>query len=97
MMEPLMMSKTVFDALPKDQQDLIMQIGAELESFGTAGAKADDEAVEAVFSKAGAKVVPMDEATLSKWRELARETAWKDFANRSASCAELLKMAEAVA
>ena len=39
----------------------------------------------------------LDDATLGKWRDIARETAWKDFANRSASCAELLKMAEAVA
>lgn len=97
MMEPLMMSKSVFDALPKDQQDTIMQVGAELEAFGTQGAKADDEAVEKVFSKAGAKVSTLDEATLGKWRDIARATAWKDFADRSASCAELLKLAEAVA
>jgi TRAP-type C4-dicarboxylate transport system substrate-binding protein len=97
MMEPLMMSKLIFDKLPKDQKDAIMSLGAELESFGTAGAKADDEAVEKVFAKAGAKVQALDEPTLGKWRDIARDTAWKDFANRSASCAELLKMAEGVA
>jgi TRAP-type C4-dicarboxylate transport system substrate-binding protein len=97
MMEPLMMSKTIFDGLPKDQQDLIMQVGAELEPFGTEGAKADDVTVEKVFSNAGAKVVNMDEATIAKWRDIARATAWKDYADRSANCAELLKLAEAVA
>jgi TRAP-type C4-dicarboxylate transport system substrate-binding protein len=97
MMEPLMMSKVIFDKLPKNHQDLIMQIGGELESFGTEGAKADDVDVEKVFGKAGAKIVTMDEAALSKWRDIARETAWKDYAARSATCAELLKMAEAVA
>src|SRR3954464_13267247 len=97
MLEPIMMSKTVFSGLPKDQQDLIMAVGAELESFGTAGAKADDEAVEKVFAKAGARFRALEEPTLGKWRDIARDTAWKDFANRSASCAELLKMAEGVA
>ena len=92
-----MMSKVLFDKLPKDQQEAIMAVGADLEAFGTTGAKADDEQVEKVFAKAGAKVQTLDDATLGKWRDIARETAWKDFANRSASCAELLKMAEAVA
>jgi TRAP-type C4-dicarboxylate transport system substrate-binding protein len=96
MLEPLMMSKIVFDKLPKDQQEMVMTVGAELEAFGMQGAKADDEQVEKVFEKAGAKVQTLDDATLGQWRDIARDTAWKDFADRSASCAELLKMAEAV-
>ncbi|MBV9078199.1 MAG: TRAP transporter substrate-binding protein DctP, partial [Methylobacteriaceae bacterium] len=94
MLEPLMMSKAVFDKLPKDQQDAILALGAELEPFGTDGAKADDVKVEETFGKAGAKVAVMDETTLGKWRDVARATAWKDFAERSASCADLLKLAE---
>ena len=43
------------------------------------------------------KVVQLDEANLGKWRDIARDTAWKDFANKNASCAELLKLAEQVA
>ncbi|MDP4023180.1 TRAP transporter substrate-binding protein DctP [Methylobacterium sp. NEAU 140] len=97
MLEPIMMSKIVFDRLPKDQQDLIMAVGAELEPFGQAGAKADDTRVEELFAKAGAKVVQLDEPTLGRWRDIARATAWKDYAGKSASCAELLKLAEQVA
>ncbi|WP_019905773.1 TRAP transporter substrate-binding protein DctP [Methylobacterium sp. 77] len=96
MLEPIMMSKIAFERLPKDQQDLIMAIGAELEPFGQAGAKADDTKVEEIFGKAGAKVQNLDEKTLGQWRDIARETAWKDFAGKSASCAELLKLAEQV-
>jgi len=96
MLEPIMMSKIVFSGLPKDQQDLIMTVGAELEAFGQAGAKADDTKVEQIFSKAGAKVQNLDEATLGKWRDIARETAWKDYAAKNANCAELLKLAEQV-
>ncbi|MEH3147800.1 MAG: TRAP transporter substrate-binding protein DctP [Methylobacterium frigidaeris] len=97
MLEPIMMSKSIFDGLPKDQQDLIMAVGAELEAFGQEGARADDERVEQVFSRAGAKVETLDEATLGKWRDIARDSAWKDYAAKSASCAEMLKLAEAVA
>jgi len=97
MLEPIMMSKIIFDGLPKDQQDAIMATGAELESFGQAGAKADDIRVEELFAKAGAKVDQLDEANLGKWRDIARATAWKDFAGKNATCAELLKLAEQVA
>ena len=97
MLEPIMMSKSVFSGLPKDQQDLIMAVGAELESFGEAGAKADDVSVDQVFAKAGAKVQDLDEATVGKWRDIARDTAWKDYANKTANCADLLKLAEQVA
>lgn len=97
MLEPIMMSKIVFDGLPKDQQDAIMATGAELESFGQSGAKADDTRVEELFAKAGAKVDQIDEATLGKWRDIARGTAWKDYAAKNANCAELLKLAEQVA
>lgn len=97
MLEPIMMSKIVFERLPKDSQDLIMAVGAELESFGQEGAKADDTRVEELFAKAGAKVQNLDEPTMGRWRTIARETAWKDYANKSATCAELLKLAEQVA
>jgi TRAP-type C4-dicarboxylate transport system substrate-binding protein len=94
MCEPLMMSKQVFDALPKDQRDVIMAVGAEMEKFGTEGAKADDIAVAGVYQKAGAKVYDLDAATLKKWQDIARRTAWKDYAEKSESCAQILKAAE---
>ena len=97
MLEPIMMSKSIFDGLPADQRDLLMATGAELEAFGTKGAQEDDIRVEQIFSKAGARIDALDEATVGKWRDIARDTAWKDFAGRSTTCAELLKLAEAMA
>lgn len=96
MLEPLMMSKTVFDSLTKAQRDLVMAVGGELEEFGAAGAKADDAQVTAVFAKAGAKVAVIDAAAVTQWRELARTTAWADFAARSPACAKLLQLAQDV-
>jgi TRAP-type C4-dicarboxylate transport system substrate-binding protein len=37
----LVISKQVFDALPKEQQDLIIELGRELEDFGIREAMAD--------------------------------------------------------
>jgi hypothetical protein len=39
----------------------------------------------------------MDADAIGKWKALAQQTAWKDFADRNAACAALLKLAEAVA
>src|SRR5882724_685965 len=96
MLEPLLMSKQIFDALKKNQQDAIMAIGLELEAFGTKEAMADDQKVAEVYAKKGAKVSDLDEATVDKWRAIARDTAWKDYAKKTALSAELIKLAEQV-
>ena len=71
-----------------------MGVGGELEVFARDAAKADDRAAAEIYAKAGAKVYDMDEATLKKWQTIARETAWKDFNDKSESCAGLLKAAQ---
>jgi TRAP-type C4-dicarboxylate transport system substrate-binding protein len=96
MLEPLIMSKQIFDALTKDQQDAIMKIGVELESFGTTEAMADDKTVADVYAKKGAKVLDLDEAIVDKWRTIARNSAWKDYAQKTPLSAELIKLAEQV-
>lgn len=94
MLEPLMMSKQVFDALPSNQKDILMGVGADMEKFGTEAAKADDKAAAAIYSKEGSKVIDLDNTSIAKWQEIARQTAWKDFAERNETCAAMLKAAE---
>jgi TRAP-type C4-dicarboxylate transport system substrate-binding protein len=94
MFEPLLISKEVFGKLPKTQQDVVMGVGAQLETFAANAAKADDRAAADIYAKAGAKVYDMDEATLKKWQTIARDTAWKDFGEKNESCAALLKAAQ---
>jgi TRAP-type C4-dicarboxylate transport system substrate-binding protein len=96
MFEPLIISRQVFEKLPKDQQATIMAIGAELEKFGLESAKADDQTVARVYQKAGAKVYDLSEATVRKWQAIARDTAWKDYAKKNARCARLIQLAEQV-
>src|SRR5207244_242441 len=93
MLEPLLMSKAVFDRLSSEEREIIMSVGAELEEYGRAAAVEDDVRVAKVYEAAGAKVHDLDEAVVQKWRDLARETAWKDYANKSENCARLLKLA----
>lgn len=96
MFEPLLMSKQVFESLTPDQQKVLTQVGAEMEPFALAAAKADDDELGKVYGKAGATVRDMDAAAIAKWRPLAESTAWKDYAERNSSTAALLKAAQAV-
>ena len=91
-----MMSKAAFDRLTKEQQAVILQVGGEMEAFALKEAKADDEEVAKVFAKTGAKTVDLTEATVKKWQDIARRTAWKDFAAKNANTAKLLQLAEQV-
>jgi TRAP-type C4-dicarboxylate transport system substrate-binding protein len=96
MLEPLIMSKAIFDAMPKNQKDIIVALGEELEAFGTKEAVADDQKVAEVYAKKGAKVADLDDAIVDKWRAIARDTAWKDYAKKTPLSAELLTLAEHV-
>jgi len=96
MLEPLIMSKQIFEAMPKAHGDIVMALGAELEQFGTKEAMADDQKVADVYAKKGAKVFDLDAATVDKWRAIARDTAWQDYAKKTPLSAELLNLAEQV-
>jgi TRAP-type C4-dicarboxylate transport system substrate-binding protein len=94
MLEPLIMSRAVFEKLPKDQQKIIMDVGAELEKFATDSAKADDQAVGELYQKHGAQVFDLSAETVKKWQDIARNTSWKDFAAKNENCAQLIKLVE---
>ena len=97
MLEPLIMSKVIFDALPTAQQKALLDVGAEMEAWATTEAKRDDEEVARIYTAKGVQVVDMTEDALSKWRKVAEEAAWGDFAAKSSEAAELLKLAKQVA
>ncbi len=97
MLEPLLMSKAIFDAMPKKHQDIIMAVGADLEAFGKKAAQDDDVEVAKVYEKAGAKIADLDAGIVGKWRTIAQETAWKDYEKKSPLAARLLKLATDVA
>ena len=95
-LEPILMAKSTFQALTPDQQKVVRDVGLELEDFAFQAAKHDDEEVVKIYTAKGAKAHDLTEEHIEKWRALARDTAWKDFAGKSKKAAELLKLAEAV-
>ncbi len=97
MFEPLLMSKTVFDSLTPDQQKAMTEVGTAQEPFALEMAKADDQALADIYGKAGVKVQDMTPDDIAKWKAIAQDSAWKDYAARNAACANMLKLAEAVA
>ena len=70
---------------------------ADLEAFAYEAAKADDKYVVEIYKAKGSEIHPFDDATLAQWKEIAKASAWKDYADKSESNARFMKMAEAVA
>jgi TRAP-type C4-dicarboxylate transport system substrate-binding protein len=96
MLEPLLMSKIVFDSLTQEQQSAVIEVSESLEPFALQAAKMDDDDLAKIYKAAGIAIHDMTRADLAKWRAVAQDSAWKDFAARSEICAGLLKMAESV-
>jgi TRAP-type C4-dicarboxylate transport system substrate-binding protein len=97
MLEPLLMSKSVFDGLPQKHQDILVSVGSGLEAFGKQGAQDDDIEVAKVYEKACCKIAALDAATVGESRNIARDTAWRDYGAKTSMAANLLKLASDVA
>ncbi len=97
MLEPLLMSKAIFDSLKPEQQKAILDVGAAMEPWGTAEAKKDDEEVAKIYAAKGVTVADLSEQNLAAWRKISEDSAWKDFAAKSTEAADLLKLAREVA
>lgn len=91
-LEALAISRKVFDRLSKKQQGMLFELGNDLEVFARESAQADDYAA-ALFAKNHKPVFNLTQDHVRQWQEIARETAWKDFASRSNNCAQLLTLA----
>jgi len=96
MFEPLLISKAAWDSLTPQQQKAVMEVGASLEPFAMESAKRDDQRLAEVYSKAGVKVVDMDQAAFDKWLVVAKDTSYKSFASDVKNGKQLLDMALSV-
>ncbi|HEX6136117.1 MAG TPA: TRAP transporter substrate-binding protein DctP [Casimicrobiaceae bacterium] len=96
MFEPLLMSKATYDRLTPEQQKIVMDVGHSLQKFALEACKADDRKVADVFAKAGDKVSDMNAQQFAAWKTLARNSAWKDFADHVKDGKHLIEMADTV-
>jgi TRAP-type C4-dicarboxylate transport system substrate-binding protein len=95
MFEPLIISNESYDKLCSEQQDAVMQVGADLQDFAYQASEEDDARVEKIFSDAGVEVVQMDDAAFAEWETLA-EKQWDKFASSVDNGQELLDLAKDV-
>jgi TRAP-type C4-dicarboxylate transport system substrate-binding protein len=96
MLEPLLMSKEIFDSLPADQQKVVLEVGTEMEDWATKEARRDDAEAVKVYAAKGAQIVDLTPEDLAKWRAIAEASSWKDFAAKTSAAGELLKLAKGV-
>ena len=94
--EPILMSAQTYDSLTPEQRKIVMDVGAEMEPIGREGSLADDDTLVEVYRKAGVAVEQIDDASLDAWKKIAADSAWKDFAGRSAETARFLDLAQKV-
>ncbi len=96
MYEPVLMSKKTFDGLTKEQQDALMAAGKKAEEYFDAEARKGDQILIDTFKKAGVEVTEMTKQDFDAWLAVAKESAYKDFAEKVKGGAELIDAALAV-
>jgi len=96
MYEPILMSKKSWDSLNKAQQDALMAAGKKAEDYMTEQAKGLDTKMVDTFKKAGVEVVTMNAEQAAAWKEIAKQTSYKNFAEKVPGGVELIEKALAV-
>jgi TRAP-type C4-dicarboxylate transport system substrate-binding protein len=96
MYEPVLMSKQVFDGLTKAQQDALLAAGKKSEEFFEGEARKGDQVLMDTYKKAGVEVTEMSKADFDAWLAVAKESAYKKFAEDVKGGAELIESALAV-
>ncbi len=96
MYEPILMSKKSWDKLNKAQQDALMAAGKKAEVYMSGKAKGLDSKMVEVFKKAGVKVVTMNAEQAAAWIKIAKQTSYKNFAEKVPGGKELIDKALSV-
>ena len=97
MTENLCISKKTWDRLTPDQQKIFEEVADWMhENWIAQNFKSLVDELIQEFTKAKVDIHYMNKAEFDLWLDFAKKTAWKDFAGKNASCAELLRLAEQV-
>ena len=96
MYEPILMAKKSFERLSEEQQQALIAAGDKAEEYAFNAAKEADANMVEAFEKAGVEVVTMTSEQAQMWRDIAKETSYKNFAENVKGGRELLDMALSV-
>ncbi len=90
LLQPLVMSKQHWDKLTPAQQKIFENAAAKSDEFFLKLQREAVDKMEDAYKKAGAKVHEMTQAEYDQWVALAKDTAWKEFAGKSATAKDLI-------
>ena len=96
MYEPILMSKKSWDKLNSAQQGALLAAGKKAEAYMTGKAKGLDTKLVDTYKKAGVKVVTMNAEQAAAWIKIAKQTSYKNFAEKVPGGKELIEKALAV-
>lgn len=95
MFEPLIIGMNQFEELTDEQQQVLEEVGADLQEYAYTASEEDDQRVDKEFAEAGVNVVQMDEQSFSQWQE-ASQPVWDNFAEEVDGGRELIDLAQQV-
>ncbi|MEO1329368.1 MAG: TRAP transporter substrate-binding protein DctP [Pseudomonadota bacterium] len=96
MYQPLLMNKSAYDGLTPEQQAALQRGAEKAEAFYLAEAKTQDAKSVEVFQANGVEIKNMTEEEFNAWRDLAKETSYKQFLEQVEDGQKLLDMALSV-
>ncbi|WP_408002876.1 TRAP transporter substrate-binding protein [Pseudorhizobium marinum] len=96
MYEPVLVSKKVFERLTPGQQNAILAAGEKAEAFFDEEVRKGDQLMVDTYKKAGVEVVEMSKEDYDAWLELAKQSSYKNFAERVEGGDALIQKALAV-
>ncbi len=96
MYQPMLMNKSTFEDLSKDQQKAIMDGAAKAEAFYLKEAKKQDSASVKAYKDAGVEIAQMSPSDFQEWRNIAKKTSYKKFVDEVPDGQKLLDLALSV-
>ncbi len=96
MYEPILMSKKVYDGLEPAQRDAIQAAAKKAEAYFTEASRQGEQKMRDVYTKAGVEVVTMTPEDYQAWMAIAKQSSYKQFAEKVKGGEELLQKALAV-
>lgn len=93
MYQPLLMNKSTFDGLNPAQQAALKAAGRAAEAFYLNEGKSADAKSTAVFKENGIEIANMTEEDFNAWRDLAKETSYKNFLEGNPDGKKLIDLA----
>jgi len=96
MYEPILMSKMTWEKLTPEQRVAFQAAGKKAEEFFLDAAKGLDHKLVDAYKKNGVKVVSMDAGQHAAWLAIAKQSSYKNFAEKVPGGKELIEKALAV-